>query len=159
MPSPSETVQLVKRTLAGNEPAYNGDVTFAGQITGTQIDSVQVVNTSAFTLQTSTYGGKTLVLTSASGSRHKRVTLAKTSLVTSGTVFRIINGVGTLTSQGISIIPPAAQKINGSSRGYKSTSLIAKGGAIELVKIDSTYYTRNMQPGSAIASSLVWVII
>lgn len=153
-------------TYSGNNThsgtnTHSGANTFSGAVTftGTQIEPVSTVNTSAFTLRTSAHAGKTLLLTSAAGSRHKRLTLARTSLVTCGSVFRIVNGVSTLTSNGISVIPTSAQKLNGSSRGFKSTSRCAVGGGIEVIRAGSGYYTRNMTPGSAIASSLVWVAI
>lgn len=136
-----------------NEGVMAGKINF----TGTIVEPVSTITTSAFTLRTSVHGGKTILLTSAAGSRHKRLTLAATSLVTCGTRFSIINGVATLTSNGISIIPSATILLNGSSALVKSSSRAAVGAAIEIVRVGSGYYTRSQQPGKAVANSLVWV--
>lgn len=161
MPSPSRTLGLVSAWLAGNESAASNDITLEGAITrtGTQVERGSTVTTSAFTLRTSAHSGKSLLLTSAAGSRHKRLTLARTSLVTCGTVFRIINGISTLTSLGISIIPTSLQKLNGSSRGLKSTSRLPVGGSIEIERIGSGYYTRAVDRGTNANSSLIWAVV
>jgi len=127
--------------------------------TGTTVQSVSVTTTSSFTLRTSEHSGKIILLTSTAGSQHKRIFLPKTSLATCGSVFTIINGIGTLRSDGITIRTSAGIKLNGSSRPVESTSRAARGAMIRIVRVGTGYYTMGTDSGSAIQSSLVWVVV
>lgn len=149
------------RTFAGNN-THSGTNTFSGLVHLTGKVGVQpheVINTSQFTLRTSAHGGKVILVTSAAGSRHKRIVLPKTSLVSSGVQFTIVNGLVTPSSKGITIITSAAMKLNNSSRPLQGTTRLVSGGSITIVKLNNAYWVTSRDGGPAIASSLVWIVL
>lgn len=158
--SPTLTSPTISGTVTNSGTGtYSGSNTFSGAVTftGTEIQPVTVVTTSAFTLHSSIYSGKTILLTSTAGSRHKRITLPVMSAVSSGFNCRIVNAIGTLTSFGISLIPTSATQIDGTTKIFKSGSRATAGAAIEIHKVNGRIYTTGAHPGRAVASSLVWI--
>jgi len=162
MPHRAEVERIIESEVRASTAAHthSGAESFSGRVsfTGQTVAPVSVSTTSALTLHSSVYSGKTLLFTSlAASSRHVRITLPVMSAMTSGFWCKIVNGHAVLSSFGISLLPTSATQIDGTTKILKSGSKAAVGASIEVHKVGGKIYILNANPGRAVATSLAWI--
>lgn len=165
MPSPTDTVRLIKSFFAGNENSFGGEVVFGGT---TRFPPVKITGTSVLTSTTLTaaaHSGRLVVFSSGTslGTLRHRFKLPAAAAGTSGHQYIIgVNIRGTPTSNGVVVRPgtttdrisgttKAGGALKGSTRGNRGTSItFVSDGA------GNYYIAGKATPTAGASTSLVW---